>query len=424
MSLADRPRSKLVLVRSLLGRHLFAFVWLPRDESRPRAARRSATCSPMPPMKLLNWSIALEDGVVALMRYTLDLRGGGVMPDGGRARRAAGADGARLGARGRGGAGRAGRQRRRARRAWHCVSPMPSPRSIAPTSTPEEAARDILRIATLDGAGDRSVRITPHPTRKGQYRLKLYAQGGALALSDAVPVFENFGFRVIEEVPTAARQRPGFVHDFEVALTGTGRSPMRGDPGRGRHRRGARRPRRERRVQPADRRGRHARRASVVLFRAWFRYLRQTGMTYGLVTVVDALRRAPKVAAALIERFEARTIPARRQGRRRDQGRGKGDRRRARPGLGDRRRPHPAALRGVIARDAAHQRLAPAGQRRSRSRSIQRQGPRPAGAAAVARDLGLFARASRASICAPARSRAAACAGPTGATISAPRSSG
>ena len=32
MSLADRPRPKLVLAQSILGRHLFAFVWLPRDE--------------------------------------------------------------------------------------------------------------------------------------------------------------------------------------------------------------------------------------------------------------------------------------------------------------------------------------------------------------------------------------------------------
>ncbi|WP_436428626.1 hypothetical protein, partial [Enterococcus faecium] len=29
MSLADRPRPALVLVRSALGRHLFAFAWLP-----------------------------------------------------------------------------------------------------------------------------------------------------------------------------------------------------------------------------------------------------------------------------------------------------------------------------------------------------------------------------------------------------------
>src|SRR5690606_14774703 len=50
---------------------------------------------------------------------------------------------------------------------------------------------------------------------------------------------------------------------------------------------------------------------SVVLYRAWFRYLRQTGMNYGMATVVDALRRAPKVAAALIERFDAAHNPAR-----------------------------------------------------------------------------------------------------------------
>src|SRR3546814_5655534 len=32
MSITDRPRPKLVTVRSALGRHLFVFVWLPRDE--------------------------------------------------------------------------------------------------------------------------------------------------------------------------------------------------------------------------------------------------------------------------------------------------------------------------------------------------------------------------------------------------------
>ena len=29
---ADRPRPKLLAVRSALGRHVFVFVWLPRDE--------------------------------------------------------------------------------------------------------------------------------------------------------------------------------------------------------------------------------------------------------------------------------------------------------------------------------------------------------------------------------------------------------
>ena len=40
MSLADRPRPKLVLVDEMLGRHLFAFVWLPREELT--TARREA----------------------------------------------------------------------------------------------------------------------------------------------------------------------------------------------------------------------------------------------------------------------------------------------------------------------------------------------------------------------------------------------
>ena len=35
----------------------------------------------------------------------------------------------------------------------------------------------------------------------------------------------------------------------------------------------------------------------VVLLRAWFRYLRQTGLSYGLATVVEALRRAPECDA-------------------------------------------------------------------------------------------------------------------------------
>src|SRR5690606_19236981 len=82
MSVADRPRSKLVLVKSPLGRHLFAFVWLPRDEiATSRRQAVGAMLEEAANATLINWSIALEDGVVALLRFTLDLRHGGVMPD-------------------------------------------------------------------------------------------------------------------------------------------------------------------------------------------------------------------------------------------------------------------------------------------------------------------------------------------------------
>ena len=39
MSLSDRPRPKLMLVDEVLGRHIFAFVWLPRDEMTTGAPR-------------------------------------------------------------------------------------------------------------------------------------------------------------------------------------------------------------------------------------------------------------------------------------------------------------------------------------------------------------------------------------------------
>jgi glutamate dehydrogenase len=47
----------------------------------------------------------------------------------------------------------------------------------------------------------------------------------------------------------------------------------------------------------------------IVLFRSWFRYLRQTGLSYSLSTVVEALRRAPNVARGLIALFDARHDP-------------------------------------------------------------------------------------------------------------------
>jgi glutamate dehydrogenase len=49
---------------------------------------------------------------------------------------------------------------------------------------------------------------------------------------------------------------------------------------------------------------------AVVWLRAWFRYLRQTGSSFGLVTVADALRRAPGATPALIGLFIAMHDPA------------------------------------------------------------------------------------------------------------------
>lgn len=308
MSVADRPRSKLVLVRSTLGRHLFAFVWLPREQV---AAGHRETIGNMlteaAHAKMINWSIALEDGVLAQLRYTLDLRGDTTMPD------EADLD-ARIARMVRGwapaveaclseiaGSGAA-------RLSLRLANAFPDVYRL--THTPEEAAQDMVRIGGLEDDHDRSVRIVPLPDAPGQYRIKLYRLGGALALSDAVPAFENFGFRVLEEVPTELTNG-AFIHDFKVEPAN--RSDMLDrDPAvveaaiaavlEGR----AENDLFNRLIVEAG-----LAPQAVVLLRAWFRYLRQTGMLYGLGTVVDALRRAPLVALALVERFEAAHNPAR-----------------------------------------------------------------------------------------------------------------
>ena len=304
MSLADRPRPALVLVREALGRHLFAFAWLPRDElttgRRMAIGEMVAEAAHAP---VLNWGIALEDGVVAMMRYTLDLRAdtaaGGAMPD-------AEALALRLERMVRGwvpdveaalaeqvGGARAARLALR----WAAAFPQ-NYRNI---STVEEAAADIGRLAGLEGESARSVRL--YPVKVGEdSRLKIYKLGAALPLSDAVPVLENFGFRVIGELPTriASGDAVGHVHDFVVqGGSGTGdRTVLEGAiaavlEGKAEND-GFNRLIVDVGLEPQ----------AVVLFRAWFRYLRQGGLPYGLTTVVDALRRSPALAAALIARFE------------------------------------------------------------------------------------------------------------------------
>ncbi|MFZ3484151.1 NAD-glutamate dehydrogenase [Sphingomonas sp. 3-13AW] len=302
MSVADRPRSRVALIRSSLGRHLFAFVWLQRDDlsTGRRTAIGDLLCEAAN-ARLLNWAIAVE-GDAALIRYMLDLRGEGRMPDAAELDRRvermvrgwSPAIEAALGE-----VAPAGTSARLALRFANAF-----PINYRNVTTPEEAAQDVLRLGTLSDSGSRSVRILG--ADDGMLRIKLYRQGGALSLSDAVPVFENFGFRVVEEIPTRLTdEADSFIHDFTVELPGAAGAPQF-DVAVAEEAIAAVLENRaendafnrlivEAGLAPS----------SVVLFRAWFRYLRQAGLTYPLGTVVDALRRAPAVARALVDRFVA-----------------------------------------------------------------------------------------------------------------------
>lgn len=201
MSLEDRPRPALMLQKSPLGRHLFALVWLPRDEvSTARRVAIGTMLEEAANATVLSWAMELDDGNVALIRYALDLRDGGDMPDGAALDRRLvqmvrgwlpGVEAA-LGELGEG-------QRAAARLAMRYANAFPGGYRIA--YGPEEGARDIARLGALTDAADRGSRLF---RREGdaanQLRLKIYHAGGLIPLSDAVPVLEHFGFRVLEEI--------------------------------------------------------------------------------------------------------------------------------------------------------------------------------------------------------------------------------
>jgi glutamate dehydrogenase len=140
----------------------------------------------------------------------------------------------------------------------------------------------------------------------------MYRTGGLIPLSEAVPVLENFGFRVLEEMPTVLSGGNGYIHDFRVEVGGEAdidsilqragqiegaiANVLRG-------------------TSEDDEFNQLVLYAglemqAVVWLRAWFRYLRQTGSSFGLVTIVDALRRAPGATRGLIGLFTASHDPA------------------------------------------------------------------------------------------------------------------
>jgi glutamate dehydrogenase len=312
MSLADRPRPALLQVRSILKGQLFTFVWLPREELS--TARRLAIGSLLENevgREITSWSVELGDADLALIRYTQYIDEQAPLPDS-EALDAAVVEMVRgwspaveseLTA--RAGAPRA------TRLALTYIGAFPD--SYRSRSAPEDTAADILRLCALSGDSDRDVRISRLPTdAPRQLRLKMYRESGLIPLSEAVPVLENFGFRVLEELPTELAGGIGYIHDFHVEVSPEADlQPILGRTGE---------------IEGAiahvlcgaaedDEFNQLVLYAgldtqAVIWLRAWFRYLRQTGSSFGLVTVVEALRRAPNASRALIGLFVAAHDPS------------------------------------------------------------------------------------------------------------------
>lgn len=312
MSLADRPRPKLLLLPGALRRHLYAFVWLPRDElttARRRAIGMMLESEIEAPIS--SWSVELGEGELALIRFTFPVDPSAELPD-------TDALDSALVEMVRGwspaveselvalaGAPRATRL---------ALTYIPAfPDGYRARTSPEEAAADILRLSELATDDERGVRLCRSSQANHDLQMKTYRRGELIPLSEAVPVLENFGFRVLEEIPTAlAGGTIGYIHDFRLELPGVDD------------------------VRPLFDRAKLIEEAiscvlsgaaeddefnqlvlfagveptAVVWIRAWFRYLRQTGSAFGLLTIAEALRRAPEATRALIGLFRAAHDPA------------------------------------------------------------------------------------------------------------------
>ena len=322
MALIDRPRPRIVMVRSTLERHVFAFVWLPRDQlSTDVRLQIQSMLLETPGAGLLDWNLEVESGTMALLRFLIDVRACEDMPDDAvietrlveLLRGWNEAVEARLAA--------SGDEGRAAAIAARYAPAFPPSYRLA--YGPAEAALDIaklrpLALASGDGtngvpAASRAVRLYRQDGDGDDVlRLKIYCITGKLPLSDAVPALENFGFRVMAEVPAFLTDPAlGSIHDFILAVppgldaaTLLGRADLiesaledvsnglaEDDPFN--------------RLVPGL--GLTAREADWL--RALYRYLRQTGMGFTIYTVVDALAAAPAATRAIIDLFVARHDP-------------------------------------------------------------------------------------------------------------------
>ena len=314
MALADRPRPRATLVTAPLSRHVFAFVWLPRDMlSTDVRLRIQAMLEEQTGADTLDWSLMVEGGNLALLRYVLDFRGRGTAPDSMQVDAAlqtmlrGWTDAVEEALR------KTEVESRAAALAVRFANAFPA--QYRSQYNAAEAAIDIGRLRQLDAdqGAERDVRLYCRDLAcESELQLKIYQQHGSLPLSDAVPALENFGFRVLSEVPSElAGPNAGTIHDFTLGLPqGIAAKTLLA---------------RAEIIEQAIRQVLNGQSENDVFnrlvidcdlnaqdanwLRAFYRYLRQSNIAFTIYTVVDALSRAPLVTRGLVELFQTRHDP-------------------------------------------------------------------------------------------------------------------
>jgi glutamate dehydrogenase len=186
--------------------------------------------------------------------------------------------------------------------------------------TPRTAVRDIAFIDKLAPGNPYLVSLyRPVESDERTLRLRVFRLGASVALSSSLPVLENMGLEVLDEVSYEIRGEsesenesaaPIFIHDFglrsaraigdveaikpltEEALLRVARREIDND-GFNRLTPGA--------ALAAD---------DVVVLRAYAKYLKQTGFTFSQTYIEQTLAAHPEIAGKLVALFHARFDPA------------------------------------------------------------------------------------------------------------------
>lgn len=174
------------------------------------------------------------------------------------------------------------------------------------------AASDIEHLAALSGADD--LRLSLYRSRPGEggLRFKFYRQLDDIPLSDALPMMENMGLRVISEHPyrLIVDDAPVYIQDFEVEATSgeidVSRLDENFEEAFSRIWRGhAENDGFNRLIVAANLSWRQ-----VAMLRSYCKYLLQVGVPFSQSYVEETLSRYPLLARLLVELFEARFDPS------------------------------------------------------------------------------------------------------------------
>ncbi|MDN3516680.1 NAD-glutamate dehydrogenase [Aquisalimonas lutea] len=184
------------------------------------------------------------------------------------------------------------------------------------------SAHDVERLEQLDADNDLNIVLyRPLEAPEDTVRLRLYHRGRSITLSDALPVLENMGVRVLDERPYRVQPRgrnavEAWIHDFGLRYPGGDLDveQLRGNVEQAFAAVWYRR---------ADNDGFNhlvlaARLAwdEIVVLRAYSRYLRQAGTAYSQAYMEETLARNPRITRLLVRLFHNRFDPERHDAKR------------------------------------------------------------------------------------------------------------